>query len=212
MGKKTLFLCFLVLLPLLLPGCRAPSEKDLRNRLSKEIANVQSFHALMEIRIATRDSVERYEVEQWYLAPQRFRVDVGLPHGSGQRFITDGVVTNIYEEELKEWFQVDNASEHNPTPPFLLTSYWQNFLDSREMTLLGKEKLEQRTYYRVEVTPRDANAFREKEIFWLDSKTLMPMRIETFDEKGELRAELVFKEITLNPELEGDIFDVEIVS
>lgn len=212
MGKKTLFLCFLLLLPLLLSGCRAPSEKGLRDGLSKEINNVKSFHALMEIRIAARDSVERYEVEQWFLAPQLYRVDVGLPHGSGQRFITDGVVTHIYEEELKEWFQVDNASEHNPTPPFLLTSYWQNFLDSREMTLLGKEKLEQRTYYKVEVIPRDTNEYREKEIFWLDSKTLMPMRIETYDAKGELRAELVFKEIVLNPRIDEAVFDAEIAS
>ena len=210
MRIKILCLGLLLLLSLSLAACRPPNEEDLRARMGREIGKVESYHAVMEMRIAGMESVERYQAEQWHVAPDHYRVDVGLPHGMGQRFITDGAVTIIYEEELEEWFQVDNTSEHNPRPPFLLTSYWENFLDSRQITLLGSEKMERRTYYRLEVVPRDANDFREKEIFWLDSKTLMPIRIETYDSQGDLRAELLFKEIVLNPKIEMDIFTVEI--
>ncbi len=209
MRGKFFLLWLLLLLPLTLSACRTPTEKDLQARLTRDIKNITSYHAIMEMRIAGRESVERYEAEQWYLSPQYYRVDVGLPHGMGQRFITDGAVTHIYEEELEEWFQVDNDSEHNPEPPFLLSSYWQNFLDSRQITLLGTEKLEKRTYYRVEVIPRDSNSFRDKEVFWLDTKTLMPMQIKTYDDQGKLRAELVFKEIVLNPKIEMDVFAAE---
>ncbi len=211
---RKLFLCLGVLLllgsSLALSACRAPTAGDLQKRLAREIKGINSYHGQMEMRIASGDSVDRYEAEQWYLAPGHYRVDVRLPHGLGQRFITDGEVTHIFEEELEEWFQVENTAEHSPRPPFLLSSYWENFLDARHIALLGSEKMEKRTYYLLEVIPRDANPFREKEIFWLDSKTLMPMRIETYDDQGNLRAELVFHEIRLNSKIEMDVFAVEI--
>ena len=211
MRKLFLGLCLILLLAssLALAACRAPTEGDLQAKLAREIKGIKSYHGQMEMRIAGADSVERYEAEQWHVAPGHYRVDVRLPHGMGQRFITDGTVTHIYEEELEEWFQVDNTAEHSPRPPFLLSSYWDNFLEARQVTLLGSEKLERRTYYLLEVIPRDANSFREREIFWLDSRTLMPMRIETYDEQGGLRAELVFHEIRLNPKLDMDVFGVE---
>jgi outer membrane lipoprotein-sorting protein len=212
MRKQGLISGFLLLLAAAfsLTACRAPTEGDLQARLARETRNIKSYHARMELRIAADGaSVERYEAEQWHLAPDHYRVDVGLPHGTGQRFITDGSFTYIYEEELKEWFKVENIAEHSPRPPFLLSSYWDNVLEARQVTLLGTEKLEKRTYYLLEVLPRDANAFREKEIFWLDTKTLMPLRIETYDEAGDLRAELVFREIRLNTKLDMEVFAAE---
>ncbi len=208
MRKKSIVLVFLLGLIVVLSGCGTPSTEKIKSDLSKKTNKVESYYALMEMQIKSRESVEKYEAEQWYLAPQNYRVDVGLPHGFAQRFISDGSITHIYEEELEEWFEVDHSADPYPAPPFLLSFYWTNFIDATNLELLGKEKLTQRSYYKVKVTPRDKSSVRQYEIFWLDTETLMPIRIETYDDEGELSAELFFKKIVINSKIEKDVFEV----
>lgn len=203
---KRLYLAAVLAGMLLLAGCGEPTAASMRSRLEKRMTELDSYHALSELRIKTDKTVKKYETEQWYLATAFCRVDVRLPEGTSQKFINDGLFTYIYEEEPDEWFKADLALEPYPVPPFMLRDYLQNILDASRLCYLGKEKYDQGSYYKLEVEPCDPSLMRKTEIFRLDTKTLLPVRIETYGEDGELTAEHSFKEISLNTKLDEQLF------
>ncbi len=203
---KRLYLAAVLAMILLLVGCGEPTAASMKSRLEKRMPELDSYHALSELRIKTDKTIKKYETEQWYLGTGFCRVDVRLPEGTSQKFISDGLFTYIYEEELDEWFKADLDLEPYPVPPFMLRNYLQNILDADRAVYLGKEKYDQGSYFKLEVEPCDASLMRKTEIFWLDTKTLMPVRIETYGEDGELTAEHSFKEISLNTKFDEQIF------
>ncbi|HHX77365.1 MAG TPA: outer membrane lipoprotein carrier protein LolA [Firmicutes bacterium] len=203
---KRICLAAVLAMMFLLAGCREPTAAGIKSRLEKRMAELNSYHALSELRIKTDKTIKKYEAEQWYLDTGFCRVDVRLPEGTLQKFISDGNFIYIYEEELDEWFKADLDQEPYPIPPFMLPGYLQNILAAGRVEYLGKEKYDQGSYYKLEIEPCDASPMRKTEIFWLDTKTMLPVRIDTYGEDGELTAEHSFKEINLNIKLDEEIF------
>ncbi len=174
---------------------------------------LNSYYSSIEMSPAGNEA-QRYFVQTWFLAPARYRVEVFTTYiGEGppaQVFISDGERRWIYSPEVKDYYQLNPLSNGNlSASPFLLTSFLEQLAKAREVELLGIEKHDKRTYYLLKVFPEAVSRGYAWEKVWLEKRSLLPVKIQVYDEQDHLYQTITFKKIDLNPNLNEDTFRVE---
>ncbi len=183
-------------------------ERALRNG-----TRLKSYYSSLEI-IPEGIEARRYFVQTWFLAPARYRVEVFTSYiGEGsptQVFISDGERRWIYSPEVEDYYLLNPLSNGNMSAsPFLLTSFLEQLAKAREVELLGIEKQDKRSYYLLKIFPQTVSRGYAWEKVWLEKRTLLPVKIQVYDEQDHLCQTITFKKIDLNPDLTEDTFRID---
>ena len=91
-------------------------------------------------------------------------------------------------------------------------SYWRSISEAPCFNYLSEESSSRHSYYQVEVVPSEPHRYRVSEQVWLEKRTLLPVRIESYDIAGRLTQVTVFELLQINPTLEAALFEVDTVS
>ena len=177
---------------------------------------LKSYYSSLEIS-AKGNKASRYFVQTWFLAPARYRVEVFTSYiGEGppvQVFISDGERRYIYSPEIGDYYQLNPLfTGQMSSSPFLLTSFLDELSEASKVDLLGIEKHDKRTYYLLKIIPQTVSRGHIWEKVWLEKRSLLPVKIQVYDEQDHLCQVITFKKIDLNPDLNEDTFRIDIAN
>ncbi len=191
---------------------RADPALELRRRMQEKITALESYHARF-ITTSTGEGGETVcSVEIWKEMPRRFRLEMttcgeGQP-GSMEVIIGDGDLVYLYDGESGEFLPAVDSCAAGASAG-ILESYWRSICEAPCFGYLGEERATRHSYYLVEIVPAEPHRERVSERIWLEKKSLLPVRIESYDIAGRLSQVTVFELLQLNHPFETALFDVD---
>ncbi|MAT39949.1 MAG: outer membrane lipoprotein-sorting protein [Ectothiorhodospiraceae bacterium] len=117
-----------------------------------------------------------------------------------------GTVTLKRKNEVWNW--LPSARRVIKIPPSMMMQSWMgshftnddlvresSIVDDYKHTMLGKEKVDGKTCYKIELQPKpDVGVVWDKLILWIDTKHYMQLKVEYYDEEGDLVRTMYGKE------------------
>lgn len=184
-------------------------ERALRNK-----SKLKSYYGSLEVIPAGHDREKRHYVQIWFLAPASYRVEIFSSYlGDGppeQVFISDGEKRWIYSPEVEDYLMVNPlAGEEISSSPYLLNAFLEELANARQVELLGLENYENRSYYLLQLIPRQVARGHAWEKVWLERRSKLPVKIQVFDEQDSLVRTITYKKIDLNPKLNEELFNID---
>ncbi len=188
-----------------------PAE-EIRKRMQEKISGLVSYHARFKTIPAGRNAETTYSVEIWKELPDRYRLEMTTYEAGRQSnlevVIGDGDGVYLYDPEGGEFLPAGELTDEGITASSL-EDYWRSISEATCFDYLSEESGSRHNYYQVEVVPSEPHRYRVSERVWLEKRTLLPVRIESFDIAGRLTQVTVFELLQLNPTLEAVLFQVD---
>lgn len=188
---------------------RADPAAELRRRMQEKITALESYHARF-ITTSTGETV--CSVEIWKEIPHRFRLEMTTcgedQPDSVEVIIGNGDQVYLYDRESGEFLPAVDPYEAGIVSG-VLESYWRSICEAPCFNYLGEERASRHSYYLVEIIPAEPHRVRVSERIWLEKKSLLPVRIESYDLAGRLTQVTIFELLQLNHPFETALFEVD---
>ncbi len=182
------------------------SSERLARNIEKRMERVKTYQVKMEMEMFSSESPRVYFLEQWFQSPDLYRLEL-TGDQARQVIIGSGEDTWIYHPELKDYYKISSPQQEESQNPFLLSGFWENLIQARELNITGEETHDNNDFYILEVTPKEQTPQWHREKIWLEKKKLVPFIIEVYDDQGNLKTVFRYKEIVLNEEIHPELFE-----
>jgi len=186
--------------------------EQIRQRLQLNLQALESYYVRFRTKLLPGSEEIIYNVELWKSGDQLYRMEMTREVEEGraevQVVVFDGTQTYFYNHELEEFYPVHEL-EGGRLPYLVLEDYWRSLAEAPQISRMAEERGSRHSYYVVEVIPADPHRDRVREIVWLESDTMLPVRIELYDLHNRLTQVTVFELVQLNPALEVNLFHVQ---
>ncbi|UNC91430.1 LolA family protein [Candidatus Contubernalis alkaliaceticus] len=182
------------------------SPEKLKGNIEKRMERVKTYHLKMEMEIFSPEALQVYSIEQWFQSPGKYRLEMSGGEAR-QVIISSGEDIWIYHPELKDYYRISEPLKEESHTPFLLSGFWNNLLNARELTIIGEERHDNSNFYILEVIPQEQTSHWFKEIIWLEKKKLVPFLIEVYDDQGSQVSEFRYQEIVINNDISPELFE-----
>jgi len=153
-----------------------------------------------------------HQVEIWRNSRDQLRVEATCPEeGGGEKLqvvVRDGLEIYYFDPMLKKFYPLEGQIPEN-IPVKTLEDYGRDLVEAADFKLLGEEKKTRHSYYLAEVIPPEPHRQRCLDKIWLETESLLPVRIESYDANSCLRQVTFFEHILLNPSLEAALFETD---
>ena len=117
--------------------------------------------------------------------------------------------TSFLKRENEIWNYVPNIDRTVKMPPSMMSQSWMgsdftnddlvqgsSTVDDYDHKLLGKETIDGVECYKIEMTPHpETPVVYEKIIRWISTGTYLPVKVENYDEYGDLVSSIHFSEV-----------------
>lgn len=191
-------------------------DMDARKIVEHALRNekkLKSYYGSLEVNPENSYAAQRYFMQIWYLAPASYRVEVFTSYLSdeppAQLLISDGESRWLHSPELGDYYHISPLPDSKTSlPPFLLNYFLQEIDQAREVELIGIEKDDHGTYYLLHVIPQGMTRGHAWEKIWLEKRSLLPVKVQVFDEQDRLERTITYKKLELNPGLNIELFQI----
>ena len=188
-----------------------PAE-TIRQRMQRRIADLESYHVRFKTVAWGEKKDSACSIEIWKDAHQRYRLEITAfeegEQSSVEVIIDDGERVYFYDAKRGEFLPVEDPAAAGINTASL-EEYWLSVSESACFNYLNEEGGSRHSYYLVEIIPAEPYRYRVSERLWLEKRSSLPVRIESFDMAGCLTQVTVFELLQLNPMLESALFDVD---
>ncbi len=187
-----------------------PSEQ-IQQKLKKNLAEIGSYYLRLTSTPVGGPEKACYQVEIWGSEDQ-LRVEATTldecDREGLQVVVRDGQQIFYFDPALKKFYPIKEQIPED-IPVLTLEDYGHNLIDAAEFRLLGREDKTRHSYYLAEVIPPEPHRCRCLDKVWLETESLLPVRIESYDAHLCLRQVTSFEQIILNPTLEAALFEAD---
>lgn len=203
--KKGIAAFVSVILMTTLAACGRTSGHDAYKEIYRRYNAMESFRARVEITAKNERTENTYIVRQVYAAPDRFGVIVEEP----QELADSGYMFKNGEVVLKSGFGhneiLKDLSPSNRSAMFLV-DFFEEYYKSEDAyaETLGKSNPDETV---MSCMPGDGDKNRFSQSLWIDNKTFLPIRLETYDSNGNLTFRVRFLEFERNCDIEDSDFE-----
>lgn len=194
-----------VILMTTLASCGITSGHDAYKEIYKRYNAMESFRAAAEITVKNERTENTYFVRQAYAAPDRFSMTVEEPAelaGSGYVFGNGEVVlkSGFGHNETLTGFSPSSRSA------VFLVDFFEEYYRSEDayVETLGKSNPDETV---MSCMPSDGDKNRFSQSLWIDNKTFLPIRLETYDSNGNMTVRVKFVEFERNCDIEDSDFE-----
>ncbi len=191
----------------------ARAQTDVLKRILKVNEGIETFQAefIQTNYIEATGISQEFKGKLWLKRPEKFRMEVFSP--DTQLFVSDGEIMWMYlpkanqaiREELKE-------TEMIPQPSRVLFQFSEKY----EIDFKGENKVKDKTYYLLDLTPKEESPYLTGAKVWLSLESLHMERLVVADvQKNKMTLE--FRQVKANLSLPESKFtftppdDVEVV-
>ncbi|MBD3376109.1 hypothetical protein GF406_13825 [candidate division KSB1 bacterium] len=138
----------------------------------------------------------------WAKEGSKFRID-----NQDQTIVTDGKTLWTLSKVNKQ-VMIDEYNRNNRDNPFI-RSFMDDYLNNYKASLMGKEKIDDRDHFVLELVAINPDEFNRKVTIWVDNKTNYMTRIVQTDINGNKRI-YTFSNIQTGVDLNDDLFEMDI--
>ncbi|HHU75344.1 MAG TPA: outer membrane lipoprotein carrier protein LolA [Firmicutes bacterium] len=190
---------------------RSLSAGEIIAKTLRQGKKIDSYHLLLEIEPGRGDEGREYFARVWFRNPHFFRIDFFSIHPdddtvADQTIVSDGEGTWLFSPEIGDQFTLGSTAQELAPTPFLLHTFLNGLAGSRESTLLGVEKTGEGFYYLLRIVPQVAQGDHAYEEIWLEKRTLLPARIDIYDQHSKLKQRVIYHKIVPNAEISQTLF------
>ncbi len=193
-----------IILTITLSGCTTDKlNHDIYSRIYQRYSDIKSYTAVIDVTVYSNVKEGKYTLKQYYKAPGSYRVDVLRPEnmtGSGCMFYEDGLYlySNGNGEKLDGYIPSDKNY-------MFLVDFFENYYKGEETAAAVTKDISGEQTVLTSMAAGE-NEYRFCQKLWIDNKTCLPAKLETFDINNKPVISVVFTEFELNPKINDDVF------
>lgn len=188
-----------------------PDADELLEKSVQAESSVETLHGVQTTTWEDGDETVSTTQEVWQRGPVDSRTEL-LESDESEQYdvmVSNGATVWMYDEDANEVVRTDLGFDPAEMEA-LGEGMAETVYDGMNATLAGTETVADREAYVVELTPNGDEAMYESATLWIDRETHYPLKQESttsFD--GEMTITVEFEEITLDPDLDDELFTFE---
>lgn len=203
--KKSISAVFAVILMISLAACGTKSGHDAYKEIYKRYNALNSFYAEVEITVRNARSENTYCARQFYKSPDAYSIAVDSPEELGG----SGYVMRGGETLVKSGFgKSENLGVCSPSARnvVFITDFFEEYYKSEETSVSTAGGMNEKTTV-LSCFVKDGTESRFSRSLWIDNKTFLPVKLETYDINGKPTVTVNYKEFKRNCDIEDKFFE-----
>lgn len=203
---KLTVLSLAVVFLLNLTGCAQPTQEDLYQNMEDFINNISQYYCIADMYVGKGASRTHYLIKQWYILPDKYRLEILLPDDMiGKTIVRNGSTVWIDNPRLNEFYQLENIDlyvEGKTFPGSFLQCFMEGEGSTREIVTI-----DDRRYILLEAHVPGMNENFRYQRLWIDAREMMPYMLKVFDNTGEAVIEVQYKDFLQDIDIDKQLFE-----
>lgn len=204
--KKCIAVIVTGILMISFAACGAARGHDAYKEIYKRYNHMESYYAEAEITSRNDRSENVYHVRQFYKAPDMYSMVVDGP----ENVAGSGYVLKNGEVKIKSGFgknEILGTYSHNERSSSCIADFFAEYYKSEEtmVAVSGGVDGNATTMMNCQLSGKNVNLFRQS--LWIDNKTFLPIRLETYDVNNNVVVTVKYNEFKLNCDLDDAFFE-----
>lgn len=206
--KPLLRAVFLLVLSISVSACGQSKEPlSALEEIQNQLLNMEGYEATATLTRTSNKGENVYETKQYYQADGKYRLDLTAPQSvAGNYTIYDGERVEQYNAALDKRLVKTVAEPQQPNQLFL-GEFMRNYLQSEGVGVEAAALDEAKCVVLEASIPNGDHALASEKL-WVDSDTLLPVRLVLYDDKGQERYRIDYEDFTFNPTFGQEIFKI----
>lgn len=205
--KRFSIICVLIAGILLLHGCTSEGKSEF-SKVNRMLAGIDTYTVTAEITVQGNKMLENYIVKQYFKYPDKYRLEAVSPEDKkGKVTVYDGSKLWIYHPQINQMFVLDNLKEVEETAMF--PGHFAGSLFTGEEVSYSIVREEDSDLIAVKIITPGGNNYRREQILFIDSKSLKPVRMETYDSSGNMVVKIHYRDFLYNVKIDDKLLTGE---
>jgi outer membrane lipoprotein-sorting protein len=203
-----------IMLMISLASCAFRGSEDIHTKIYRKYSDIQSFSAEVEVVVTSEKTTNTYQMRQYYQAPDNYREEVLSPANlAGLTYVFSGGSVSVFPPNDGESIRLEDVAE-NRNYMFLPDFFDKYFNSDNAIVAVSTEiapddaAATDDTATILEVLLDGNNIYRASQKLWIDNKTAMPIKLETYNIDGTVLVSVTFTEFNLNDKIDSEIFNL----
>lgn len=206
--KKAILILAALLTTIGFSAC-APKEPETEmEKVQKQLNEMQSYQCNLTMKRISNKGENTYEATQYYQSTGEYRMDLTAPQTvAGNYTIYDGKQVCQYNPRVAGMIVKDVPPSQQRNELFLgqfVKNYMQSEGVSVDAAAMGKTQC---TVLEAVIPGNDEKLATEK--LWIDNETLLPVQFVLYDQDGNERYVIEYKDFQYNPQLDHSLFVIK---
>lgn len=184
-------------------GCaNNTTEETIYQKINKKYIDIGDYSAKGTITVHSNKTENSYQFEQYHKAPDRFLL----------KYVEDGITvlleegaTTVKNEKVNS--EISLSASKDQYLCLFIDSFFKSYYTGETTTVKTAGGLVDKTMMLECNLDDDAHAACKQRLF-IDTKTILPVRMEILDETEKVIAEIAFESFKFEKELEDSVFDI----
>lgn len=204
--KRIVSALLLLTLTLGMASCNKSEPLSALDAIQKQLLEMEGYEADATLTRTSNKGENVYETKQYYQSDGKYRLDLTAPDSvAGNHTVFDGNQVCQYNAKLDKTV-VKDAQALQPNELFL-GQFMKNYLQSEDVGVEAAALDEAKCIVLEASIPSSDHALASEKL-WVDSETLLPVRLCLYDDKGEERYRVDYQNFTFNPKFDESIFKI----
>lgn len=204
--KRGIMAVLAVILMMSVVGCGTKyTSHDVYSEIYERYNNMKSYMAEAEITVVSNSTSKQYTVRQYYTNDGKYKMEILQPQNiAGTNYVFSG--GNVY---LNSSFGARTVLEQyipGDKDYLFIPDFFAQYYKGEENTVTSVSDLSG-AQTKLTSLLSGSNRYRFEQSLWVDNKTLLPSRLETYDINGDMTLCVVFTDFKYNEKLDASVFE-----
>ena len=205
--KKGMMAVLAMILMMSAAGCGSKIvSHDIYSEIYKRYNDLKSYTAEAEVTVISNSTSKQYTMRQYYTADGKYKLEILQPQniaGTSYTFVGGEVYLNSSfgaQERLEQYIPGDRDCLFVP-------DFFAEYYKSEDNTVTSASDISGAQTKLTSLLSGN-NRYRFEQSLWVDNKTLLPSRMETYDVNGDMVLQVVFTDFKYNEKIDEQVFDI----
>lgn len=196
---------FLAMVLLTLTACSEEVETSTYEKIHEKLISMESFSYNAEVKYISNKGETEYEVNILGKSTGEYKMETISPKSAkGSIILFDGKMIWQYNPKIDGKISSE-SSDKQARSEILISSFVENYIKTKNGAVKSGSFDESKcTVLDAEINGKSKIFSQEK--LWVDNDTLIPIKLEIYDNEQKTRAVVVFKDFKYNPNIPENTF------
>lgn len=200
--KKVIFLVIIIFV--FFTSC---SRKIAYEDVKKRLQDMKSYATQADIDIYGNKGVSHYKVVQYFKEPNLIRIETIVPSFlKGKILVYDGKRYTIYHPIIEQRYFLENLKDDDV---FIFLGVIDKRIFLKENSIFSSKRVDGKEYITIKSELDESSAYRKYVEIYFNSVNLIPEIMTFYDEKENIRVNIVYKEFKYNPTIQEGLFKIQ---
>lgn len=200
---KKIILVLVIIFAAFISCSRKIAYEDVKKRLQE----MKSYATQADIDIYGNKGVSHYKVVQYFKEPNFIRIETIAPSFlKGKILIYDGKRYAIYHPIIEQKYYLENLKDDDA---FIFLGVIDKKTFLKDNSSFSSKKVDTKDYVVIRSELEESSAYRKYVEIYFNSVNLLPEIMTFYDEKENIRVNIVYKEFKYNPTIQEGLFKIQ---